>query len=87
MAERVPLRRGLTRHVDRVVSVAQIGRRNVLVAGRSVRAGRQHGVDRIPAAAEQARLDRLLQGQTKREHLALLDQLAGVDDVLRASHC
>ncbi len=55
VAERIPMRRRLHRHVDGVVGVADAGH-HVLLAGNRVRAGRKHGVDRIPAPAEQARL-------------------------------
>lgn len=84
VAKRIPLRRRLTRHVDRIVRVTEIRRWDILIACRGVSAGRQHGVDRIPTAAEQARLNRLLQGQAEREDLALLDQLPRVDEVLGA---
>src|SRR3954451_18916936 len=59
VAERVPLGRGLARHVDGIIGVTQVREWFVLLAGRGVGAGGQHGVDRIPAAAEQAGLDRL----------------------------
>ena len=61
VAKRVPLRRGLAGHVDRVVGVAQVGEGYVLIAGRGVGPCRQHGVNGIPAAAEQTGLDRLFQ--------------------------
>src|SRR5262249_50519336 len=55
MAERVPMGRALHRHVDGVIGVADIWD-HVLAARHRVGACRQHGVDRVPAAAEQAGL-------------------------------
>jgi hypothetical protein len=83
VAERVPVRGGLHRHVDGVVGVAD-ARHLVVAAGDRVCAGSQHGVDRIPAAAEQAGLRAApIERNAKREHLAGADQARSPDDVLR----
>src|SRR5207248_11686123 len=52
MAERIPVGRGLHRHVDGIVGVEQLA----LPTGGRIGSGRQHGVDRVPASAEQAGL-------------------------------
>ena len=81
VAERVPVGRALHAQVQRVVGVADLV--PVLLAGDGVGAGRQHLVDRIEAAAEQAGLRAVaVERNAEREHLAGLDQLRGVDDVL-----
>ena len=77
------MRGALDAQVERVVGVAELV--PVLPAGDGVGAGRQHLVDRIEAAAEQAGLRAVaVERNAEREHLAGADQLAGVDDVLAA---
>ena len=79
--ERVPVRRALHAQHDGVVGVADLV--PVLLAGDRVGAGRQHLVDRIEAAAEQAGLrPRAIERNAERERLALLDELGRGDDVL-----
>ena len=81
VAERIPVRRALDAQVERVVGIAQLA--GVLAACNSIGAGCQHLVDRIEAAAEQARLGPLaVEGDAECEGLAALDQLGGGDDVL-----
>ena len=83
VAERVPVRGSLHRHVDGVVGVAD-ARHLVVAAGDGIRAGGEHGVDRIPAAAEQAGLRALpVERNAEREHLAGADQARRPHDVLR----
>ena len=75
VAERVPVRRGLHRHVDGVVGEAQLVGL-VEAAGDGVGAGREHGVDRVPAPAEEAALRTLLvQRDAHGEDLALAHEL------------
>ena len=81
VAERIPMGGGLHRHIDGVVGVAD-ARHFVLAAGDRVGAGRQHGVDRIPAAAEQAGLRAAaVERNAEREHLAGAYQAGGAHDV------
>ena len=78
--QRIPVRGRLDRHVERIVGVEQ----PALPAGQRVGAGGEHGVDRVPALAEQAPLRPALpQRHAEREHLAALDQLGGRDDIGR----
>ena len=82
VAERVPMRRALHAQHQRVVGVTDLV--PVLLAGDGVGAGRQHLVDRVEAAAEQAVLRAgLVERDAEREHLAGPDQARGLDDVLR----
>jgi hypothetical protein len=82
-AERVPVGRGLHRHVDGIVGVAQL-QHLVVAPGDRIGAGRQHGVDRIPAAAEQAGLRAAtIERDAEREDLAGADQSRRADDFLR----
>ena len=82
VAQRVPVGRGLHRHVDGVVGVAQL-QHLVVVPGDRIGASRQHGVDRIPAAAEQAGLRATaVERDAEREDLAGADQSRRADDVL-----
>ena len=81
MGERIPLGRALGRQMQRVVGVAQ-ARDLVVLAGDRVGPGREHGVDRVPAAAPEARLRPvLIERQAEREDLAAPDQARGVHDV------
>ena len=83
VAERIPMRGALHRHVDGVVGVAD-ARHLVLAAGDRVGAGRQHGVDRIPAAAEQAGLRAVaVERDAERKDLAGADQARRADDIFR----
>ena len=50
--QRIPVRRRLDRHVERIVGVEQA----VLPPGQRIGAGGEHGVDWVPALAEQAAL-------------------------------
>ena len=82
MAERVPMRGALHAQHQRVVGVADLV--PVLPFGDCIGAGRQHLVDRIEAAAEQAVLRaRGVERNAKRKNLAGADQARRVDDVLR----
>ena len=84
VAERIPMRRRLHRHVDGVVGVAD-ARHHVLPAGDRVGAGRQHGVDRVPASAEQTGLRAgAVERNAKREHLAGAHEPRRVDDIVQA---
>ena len=75
------MRRALHAEVERVVGVADLV--PVLLAGDGVGAGREHLVDRIEAAAEQAGLRAVaVERDAEREHLAGADQACGLDDVL-----
>ena len=81
VAERIPMRRALHAEVQRVVGVADLV--PVLLAGDGVGAGREHLVDRIEAAAEQAGLRAVaVERNAEREHLAGADQARRLDDVL-----
>ena len=81
VAERVPVGGALHAQHQRVVGVADLV--PVLPAGDGVGAGRQHLVDRIEAAAEQAGLRAVaVERNAEREHLAGADQARGLDDVL-----
>ena len=83
VAERVPVRGALHAQHQRVVGVADLV--PVLLAGDGVGAGRQHLVDRVEAAAEQAGLrPGLVERNAEREHLAGADQARRLDDVLGA---
>ena len=67
----------LHRHVDGIVGVTDAGHL-VLAACDSVGAGGEHGVDRIPASAEQAGLRAVaVERNTEREHLPGADQAGG----------
>jgi len=81
MAERIPVRGALHRHVDGVVGITDA--RNLVIApGGGVGAGRQHGMDRIPAAAEQTGLRAAaVERNAERENLAGPDQAGGAHDV------
>ena len=80
VAQRIPVRGRLDRHVERIVGVEQAA----LPAGQRVGAGGEHGVDGVPALAEQAALRAALpERHAEREHLAALDQLGRGDDVGR----
>ena len=82
VGQRVPLGGALGRQMERVVGVAQ-ARRLVVLAGDRVGAGREHGVDRVPAAAPQARLRPLLvEREAEREDLAAPHQARRGDDRL-----
>ncbi len=83
VAERIPVGGGLHRHIDGVVGVADAG--DLIVAtGDRVGAGGEHGVDRIPAAAEQAGLrTTAVERNAEREHLAGPDQAGGAHDIFR----
>ena len=82
VGQRVPLGRGLGRQVDRVVRVPET-RRDVVLAGHRVGAGRQHLVHGVPASAEDPALRPVLvQAQAEPEHLAPLDQPRRAHDVL-----
>ena len=75
--------RALHRQVDGVVGVADV-RHLVLAAGDRIGAGRQHGVDRIPAPAEQAGLRAVaVERNSEREDLAGADQSGRPHDILR----
>ena len=75
--------RGLHRHVDGVVGIAD-ARHLVVAAGDRIGAGREHGVDRIPAAAEQTALrPALVERNAERKHLAGADQACRPHDILR----
>ena len=81
VAERVPVGGALHAQHERVVGVADLV--PVLLAGDGVGAGREHLVDRIEAAAEQAVLRALaVERNAEREHLAGADQARRLDDVL-----
>ena len=81
VAERVPMRRALHAEIQRVVGVADLV--PVLLAGDGVGAGREHLVDRVEAAAEQAGLRAVaVERNAEREHLAGADQARRLDDVL-----
>ena len=72
-----------TQQVERVVGVADLV--PVLLAGDGVGAGREHLVDRVEAAAEQAGLRAVpVERDAEREDFAFADQLGGGDDVLAA---
>ena len=82
VAERVPVGGALHAAGQRVIGVADL--LPVLLAGDRISAGRQHLVDRIEAAAEQAVLRSAgVERDAEREHLAGADQARGLDDVLR----
>ena len=81
VAERIPVGGALHAQIERVVGVADLV--PVLLAGDGVGAGREHLVDRIEAAAEQAGLRAVaVERDAEREHLAGADQARGLDDVL-----
>ena len=81
VAERVPVGGALHAQHQRVVGVADLV--PVLLAGDGVGAGREHLVDRVEAAAEQAGLRAVaVERNAEREHLAGADQARGLDDVL-----
>jgi hypothetical protein len=72
----------LHRHVDGIVGVADAGIL-VVATGNRVGTGGQHGVDRIPAPAEQAGLRAVaIERNAEREHLAGADQARGPHNVL-----
>ena len=78
--QRIPVRRRLDRHVERIVGIEQ----PLLPAGHRIGAGGEHGVDRVPALAEQTALrPGVAQRDAEREDLAALDQLARGNDILR----
>ncbi len=82
VAERVPMGGALHAQHQRVVGVTDLV--PVLLAGNRIGAGRQHLVDRIEAAAEQAVLRAFaVERNAEREHLAGADQARRLDDVLR----
>ena len=82
VAERIPMRGALHAQHQRVVGVADLV--PVLPLGDRVGAGRQHLVDRIEAAAEQAVLRPVgVERNAEREDLAGADQACRLDDVLR----
>ena len=82
VAERVPMGGALHAQHQRVVGIADAV--PVLPAGDGVGAGRQHLVDRIEAAAEQAVLRAVgVERNAERKHLAGADQARRLDDVLR----
>ena len=86
VAEPVPLRSALQRHGHHVVGGADAAL--VEHAGIGVGAGADHGVDRIGAPHRRifalgALRPGMVEVERKRDHLALLDQLGGGDDVLR----
>src|SRR5215471_11585187 len=75
--------RALHRHVDGVIGVADIGD-HVLAARHRVGACRQHGVDRVPAAAEQPGLGTFaIERDTEPEHLAGFDQGCRLHNIFR----
>ena len=79
--ERIPVRGALHAQVEGVIGIADLV--PVLPPGNGVGAGREHLVDRIEAAAEQAGLRAVaVERDAEREHLAGADQACGVDDVL-----
>lgn len=74
------MRRGLHRHVQRVVGIAQglAAAGGVEAPGHRVGAGGQHGVDRVPAPAEQAVLRAgAVERDAHGEHRAAADQPGG----------
>ena len=78
--------RRLDGHVQRVVGIAQVAAWTLVEpAGDGVGAGGEHGVDRVPAAAEQAALRPAgIERDPEGEHPAVPDQPGGGDDVLGA---
>src|ERR1700682_4321210 len=83
VAKGIPLGRCLTGHVDGIVGVAKIGRGLVLVAGLRICSGSEHGMNRIPPAAKQAGLDRLLQGKSKCKDFTFSDKASRPDNIFR----
>ena len=82
VAQRVPMRGALHAQHQRVVGIADLV--PVLPFGHRVGAGRQHLVDRIETAAEQAVLRALgVERNAERKNLAGADQARSLDDVLR----
>ena len=76
--ERIPVRRRLDRHVERIVGVEQAG----LPPGQRIGAGGEHGMDGVPALAEQAALrSASAQWDAEGKDLAALDQFGRGDHV------
>ena len=79
--ERIPVGGALHAQVQRVVGVADLV--PVLPAGHGVGAGREHLMDRIEAAAEQAGLRAVaVERDAERKHFAGADQTGCLHDVL-----
>src|SRR5262245_38813547 len=79
--QRVPMGGTLDAEIERIVGVADLV--PVLSAGDGVGAGREHLVDGIEAAAEQAGLGAFaVEGDAEREYLAGTDQARRLDDIL-----
>jgi len=76
-----PMRGALHAEVQRVVGIADLV--PVLLAGDRVGAGRQHLVDRVEAARTGRLRALAIERDSEREHLAGLDELRRVRDVLR----
>ncbi len=82
VAERIPVGGALDAKHERIVGVADLV--PVLPLGDRIGAGRQHLVDRIEAAAEQAVLRAIgIERNAKREDLAGADETCRPDDILR----
>ncbi len=82
--ERVPMRRALHAKIQRVVGVANLV--PVLPAGDGVGAGGEHLMDRIEAAAEEARLRAAgVERNAEREYPARSNELCCLDDFRRAN--
>src|SRR5579864_5801066 len=82
VAERIPVGGALHAQHQRVVGIADAV--PVLAAGDGVGAGRQHLVDRIEAAAEQAVLRAVgVERNAERENLAGANEACRLDDILR----
>ena len=75
------MRRALHREINGVVGVTDV-RHFLVAAGDRVGAGREHGVDRIPAITEQTGLRAVaVERNAERKDLADADQAGGADDV------